>query len=119
MLSTTTTPTELFPDATPTKIVLISRDKRECPPCGANARSFEKNGIEAKFEVEQIDGNDLSSEQLDWLRTNGLAQTPVMFTPLDAPLNAVAGFRPDVVKQLVTYAQARDEQEEQNEVGAA
>lgn len=119
MLSTTTTPTTPFPAATPTKVVLISRGRLECPPCGANARAFEKNGIEKMFEVEKIDGNDLSQEQLDWLRTNGLAQTPVMFTPLEDSLSAVAGFRPDVVSKLVSYAQERDKAEAEGEAGAA
>lgn len=107
----------LFPNADPTKIVLISRDPKECPPCGATTRYFDKFAIEGKFEIEKLDGNSLTDAQLDWLRAHGLAQTPVLFTPLAAPFAAVAGFRPDVVKKLVEYAAERDA--EVAEVGAA
>lgn len=107
----------MFNMATPTKIILISRDPLECPPCGANARYFKKFEIEDKYEVEKIDGNDLTEEQREWLKKNGLAQTPVLFTPLPAPKNAVGGFRPDVVQALAEYAKHRDE--ESVEEGAA
>lgn len=107
----------MFDTATPTKIILISRDPLECPPCGANARYFEKYGIEDKYEVEKIDGNALSDEQREWLRKKGLAQTPVLFTPLPAPKDAVGGFRPDVSQDLAAYAKRRDE--ESVERGAA
>lgn len=108
----------MFDTATPTKIILISRDPLECPPCGANARYFTKFGIEDKYEVEKIDGNTLTEEQREWLKKKGLAQTPVLFTPLPAPLDAVGGFRPDVVQGLAEYAEHRDA-ESIKEEGAA
>lgn len=99
----------MFSKATPEKIILISRDPRQCNQCKAIERSFKSHEIEEKYEVEKIDGDALTAEQLEWLKGQGLAQVPVLFTPLEAPKDAVAGFRPDVLKDLANYAKERDE----------
>lgn len=91
--------------ATAEKIVLLSRDPRECGMCLATQKAFDRHGINEKFEVEKIDLDTLPAEQLAELREQGLMQAPVVV----APFGTYTGFRPDVVKQLADYASERDE----------